>query len=751
MLELALKYDPELFARGALEIQWPWSAYAAAVLGLGLAVAVSLVLGRARPARLRALAGLWALRTALLALVLFALLNPHLAVEVDEPVRGHVAVLLDDSLSMRIRDLDGGTARSSFVEREFTPGAGVAAERLEQRFDTRYLRFSHAIESLAPGEPPGFSGTRSNLAGALGQLIRRTDARGLAAIVLVTDGGGAEPGALDETARALRAAGVTLHAVGVGTERFDRDLELADARLPGRALRGDAVEAEVVVGHRGLGGRTATLVVEDEGVIVTERLIALPADGPARLRVPLDLTEAGPRRFAFRLEAVEGEVVAENNVAHRVVDVRGEPVRVLHIEGEPRFEVKFLRRAVANDDAIHLVSLVRTAENKYYRLGVEDAEELAGGLPDDEDALFRYDAVVLGSIGDELLDDAQQTRLREFVARRGGGLVLLGGRRAFAEGGYARSTLAGLAPVVVPASASTYQVRVPARPVSGERNDPLLRLTRGGDHAVWERLPPLTVVNPIRRAKPGATTILEAMDGTGERLVLLAWQRYGRGTVAAFPVRDSWRWQMHAGVSLEDQTHERLWRNLLRHVARPAGGRLRLHVEPANAARGDSVSVQAEVLDAVYRPDADAEVTLTVTTPAGEVQQVPFERRFGNDGLRRASFVAREIGRHHLRVRSAAAGEDTVQADATVEVSGVGREFHGSELDKARLERLAAATGGRFFTAESVAGIVDAVDDATGSRRVERRLPLRDAPLLLVVLIALACLEWSLRRSRALP
>lgn len=752
MLELVLKYDPGLFARGALELQWSWGAYAAAVLGLALfaALATGYATRRGSTPRRRARAGLWALRTALLALLLFTLLDPRLVVEVDEPVRGHAAVLVDDSLSMRIRDLDG-TARSAFVQRAFAPGAGSIATALEQRVDTRYLRFSNNVETLAPDEPPGFAGARSNLAGALRQVARGADAQSLATVVLVTDGAADDRAALDDATRALRASGVTLHVVGVGAERFDRDVEVADVHLPRRALRGDAVEAEIVITHRGLGGQAVDLVVTEEGAIVAEQPVELPADGPATLRVPLELTEAGPRRLAFRVASQAGETVMENNVARRLVDVRSEPVRVLHIEGEPRFEVKFLRRAVAGDDAIRLVSLVRTAENKYYRLGVENADELAGGLPDTDEALFRYDAVVAGSIDDALLDDSQQTRLRDFVARRGGGLVLLGGQRAFAEGGYAHSTLAGFAPVELPTAASAYQVRVPVRPAAGGRDDPLLRVASGNrDDTVWERLPRLTVVNPIRRAKPGATTILEGADGAGEPLVILAWQRYGRGTVAAFPVRDSWRWQMHADVPLEDKTHERLWRNLLRHVARPAGGRVRIHVESAEAALGDSVSVRAEVLDAAYRPATAADVTLAVTTPTGGIDEIPLERTVEDDGLHRASFVVREVGRHHLRVRADTSGAGGLHADTAVEVSGTGHEFHAAELDATRLERLAAATGGRFFRASEAAEVADAVDATIGTRRVERRLPLRDAPLLLALLLALACLEWIWRRRRDL-
>ena len=41
-------------------------------------------------------------------------------------------------------------------------------------------------------------------------------------------------------------------------------------------------------------------------------------------------------------------------------------------------------------------------------------------------------------------------------------------------------------------------------------------------------------------------------------------QRYGRGKSFAFLPQDSWMWQMHASIAVEDMTHENFWRQLLR-------------------------------------------------------------------------------------------------------------------------------------------------------------------------------------------
>ena len=55
--------------------------------------------------------------------------------------------------------------------------------------------------------------------------------------------------------------------------------------------------------------------------------------------------------------------------------------RILYVEGEPRWEYKFIRRAEDDDPTVQMVSMLRTSENKIYRQGISDPNELADGFP----------------------------------------------------------------------------------------------------------------------------------------------------------------------------------------------------------------------------------------------------------------------------------------------------------------------------------------------------------------------------------
>ncbi len=110
--------------------------------------------------------------------------------------------------------------------------------------------------------------------------------------------------------------------------------------------------------------------------------------------------------------------------------------------------------------------MLRTTENKIYRQGVKDALELAQGFPTKPEELFAYDALIIGSVDAGYFTSAQQGLMREFVDRRGGGLLLLGGRQGLADGVWSGSQVNDLLPVTLPMNSGTFRRRPQPRSVS---------------------------------------------------------------------------------------------------------------------------------------------------------------------------------------------------------------------------------------------------------------------------------------------
>lgn len=750
------KYSPHLFRRGDLSLS---PVFPPAVIAAGLTAALILLVVSLRgvrtatPRRDRVILGL--LRGTACLILAACLLRPVLLLSSAVPQRNVLGVLLDDSRSMRLADLDG-VSRLEVVRRVFGDSAGSLTRRLGDRFVLRFFRFAADAGPLGNASGLVGAGTRTNLAAALDAARQELSGVPLAGMVLVTDG--ADNSAADLTASllALKGRKVPVYAVGVGRERFARDLAIERVSLPASALAGAGILAEVVIRVRGLGGSPVTVTAEDEGRIVVEREIAAPETGDvARTRLRLPPMSEGPHRLTFRVRPAAGEIVTENNESRSVLRVRPGPERILYLEGEPRPEFAFLRRAVAGDSALSLVSMLRSAKGKFLRLGVQDSMELVGGFPTRREDLFRYRALVLGSIEASFFTGDQLRMLADFVSRRGGGLVALGGRASLAEGGFAGTPLAEVLPVNLdaptPAATGLAPAELTIRATAAGRLHPALQLGATESAAArWDSLPPLTSVNRLGSLKPGATALLTGRVPGGSDVPVLAVQRFGRGTAAVFGVQDTWLWQMHATIPLEDQTHESLWRQVLRWSLDEVPDRVELSASPSRVAPGEPVVLRARVADEAYLETNDAQVTARVTTPAGRLVEVPLAWTLKEDGVYEGRFVAEEMGMYRID-GDARRGTDTTRASsAALLVDDYGADVEQAELRSPLLRRIATETGGRYYPLAEADRLVEDVVFTDSGVTVRESRDLWDMPIVFLVLVGLLGGEWGFRRWRGL-
>jgi hypothetical protein len=695
------------------------------------------------------------LRTAALTVVVFCLLQPTLVLQAVVPQRNFVGVLIDDSRSMTLPGEDG-RPRNAFVAEQLGLEGDLMGE-LSERFAIRTFAFSSTTGRVTDPTGLTYSGTRTDLAGALDRVREELSAVPLSGIVVVSDGADNGGRVLAESLVPLQAASIPVFTVGLGEDAIAPDLQLDRVQAPSSVLLGSAVVVDVVIGQRGFEGEAVTLEVEDDGRLLTSQQVQLGEDGePVVTRVRFTADQAGARRIAFRIPAAERERVPGNNRREVLMEVRREREKILYFEGEPRFEVKFLRRAVEEDENIQVVVLQRTAPDKFLRLDVDSADELAGGFPRSREELFRYSGLILGSVEAGFFTHDQLTMIQDFVSQRGGGLLLLGGRNSFAEGGYAGTPVADVMPVVLgeSAGASPRATEIKVAPTPAGSLHPATQIATASESpdSVWERLPAVTTLNTITSVKPGATTLLTGRPtaGPAAEQVVLAWQRFGSGKAFALPIQDSWLWQMHADVPLEDTTHERFWQQLLRGLVDGVQDPIGIGLDRERADPGEPVRVTARVRDSTYIELNDAAVTATLTNPLGEERQIPLEWTVEEDGTYAGSFVPVDEGTWQVTV-TAGRGDAVIGTDqAWVQVGPGDDEFFDAARRAALLERVAESTGGRYYTSATVGSLAEDLQyTGAGVTMVEER-DLWDMPILFLLLIGLIGGEWAFRRRRGL-
>lgn len=761
--EFLFKYRPVVFERG--EFAFGASGTTTIVLALVFVALAAAAVGAYRTVRAggnsRDRIVLTSARVLIIAILFVCLLRPSLLLSTAVPQRNVVGVLIDDSGSMSIAD-GGGETRGEQARRIFAGPDSTLLAALSERFIVRFFRFSDVVQRASPTEL-GFDGGRTLLGMAIEGAREELGGVPLAGLVLVSDGGdntpaGEERPQLDEAIASLRASSIPVHTVGVGQPRLDRDIEISRASLPREVLEGSVLIADLSVVQRGYAGRTVTLVAEDSGRIVATQEVVLPADGEAAaVRVQVPAMRAGARLLSFRIAPQAGEMIAQNNAQHALVTVQGRREKILYLEGEPRFELKFIRRAVVDDERLQLVTLQRTAEGKFLRLSVDDSLELLGGFPATREELYAYRGVILGSIEASFFTVEQLRMLADFVSERGGGLLVLGGRRALAEGGFAGTPLADALPMELEAGVASrddgYFAELSVTPSAAGAGHAVTQIdgTEKESAARWTTMPPLSAVNRVGRVKPGATVLLNGTSSAGTgRQPVLAYQRFGRGKTVAFPVQDSWMWQMHADIPVEDMTHETFWRQLLRWLVNGVPGRVSVVASAENVAPGETAALRAEVADAMFRMANDAEAEMVVTSPSGARTELAMDRVAARDGEYAARFTPDETGVHEIRATARRGGETIASDPAFVRVAEPVDEYFDAAMRPAVLRRIASETGGRFYTPATVGTLAsDMMYTQSGTTVVERR-DLWDMPVVFLLLIGLMAGEWGYRRKRGL-
>ena len=769
IFQFLFKYRPTEFAKG--DFAFGASPSLVILLLAALVIAVPAVLSYAGVRGKSTKRDRWvlgSLRVAALAVLVICLFRPMLLLSAAVTQRNYVGVLVDDSRSMRIADRDG-KQRRDWIEHAFGGPDSALLKALRQKFIVRMFRFSSNAQRVDSAADLTFNATETHLGAAIEQARQELDGVPLSGLVVLSDGADNSRTPIGDELLSLRAKSVPIFTVGLGADRFDKDIEIRRVEASSSVLKGGTLVAELLIRQRGFSGAKVPVVVEDGGRIISRDSIVLPNDGDvAPVRLAVAAHEAGPRSFTFRIPLQQGEQVEQNNAQQVLVDVRDGREKILYVEGEPRYEMRFIRAAVEADSNVQVVALQRTAENKFLRLAIDSADELASGFPKSRAELFRYRAIILGNIEASFFTHDQLAMLADFVNVRGGGLLFLGGRRSFAEGGYAGTPLAEVMPVVVqgdavPDSMTFFsELTVSLTPAGASHAVAQVASSPSASLDAWKKLPVVTSVNRIRETKPGAVVLIKGtmLEGgrAGEPNVplrsyeqpVLVYQRYGRGLSVAFPVQDSWNWQMNPETADDDQTFSRFWRQMLRWLTGDVPGRVVASLPADQFNPKSPVAIRATVADSMYLPRNDAKVVAHVMSDSGDKRDLMLDWAIDRDGEYRGTFTPDQPGVYTLRVDATSPTGETVSDTTYIRVADLNTEYFDAEMRAPLLKRIATETGGRFYTPATSNTLAEDVALSKHGVTVVNQMDLWDMPAVLLLLVALVTAEWSYRKVRGL-
>lgn len=708
-------------------------------------------------------------RAALLVLLAVAAAGPRLQRERSEVERDRLAVLIDRSASIGISDARG-QSRDDELKRILEQSAPTWAELTQQK-DMDWLAFGGGVSPLdadGPGIPtalPPADRPRTAIGTALDESLRRAAGRPLSGIVIFSDGRSAD--SVSNTLLAdLRSDRVPVHVVPIGSDEAGAEFAVVSAEAPAVAFVDDVVPVTVRFDHTGVDpARAGRLEIIETGtglVIETAELSPdMLEDGEAT--VPVETDSPGEQRWTVKYVSEGPDLSSENNSASVAIRLVDEPIRVLYVDGSPRWEQRFLKSLLIREDSVDSSCLLMAVNRRYQQEG----DTLLETLPRSADEWAAFDVVIIGDVRPELLGDHTLEEIRSLVGQQAAGLLWLAGPSA-TPAGWGETALTDLLPIDPEAPTGTAGIELWDQPVvlhptrAAERTglfaDLLEDHTEGGvtdPDAGWSGLRwALRLQNESLKASAEVLAWAEPVDGTQhEDAPLVVSMRYGSGRVALVGTDEIWRWRYGQG----EPPTERFWLPLLRSLARPRlasiGRAASLEVSPSIAGLGDRVAVRVTITDQSIAEVAPREFEASVTQQARTGQSAPaaavrLVREPGSPAGRTVyagSMPALRPGKFIVNVPPDALSG--VGLEAGLEVISGDDEMRNPQTDHAFLADLAERTGGRVLSASDLAGLAGLLPNRRVIVPLEPEIvTLWDTPLMLALLLGLATLEWVWRR-----
>ena len=613
------------------------------------------------------------------------------------------------------------------------------------------------IAWLASFQP---SGSQTDLSGAIGQVLGESRAGRLAAIVVFSDGRSTVPGDIDAAVRAAGELQVPVHAILAGSAERRRDIIVGPAVAGSPVFVRDPIAVDVRVAGEGVGPDEpidVQLLGPDDAVLAEER-ITLSGEAKSR-QVELRHRPDQPGRLRMRVRAgpIAGETNPGNNVDTVEVEVVDEKVKVLYVDGYPRYEYRYLKNMLVREATVTASCLLLSADEGFSQEGAESIRR----FPETAEELRPFDVVIFGDVNPrgDWLSPRQMATLVEWVGDRGGGFVMVAGPR-WSPQAYLGTPLEKLIPVQIDPDTSgrsaaaltaTFQPRLT---LAGRRSSVFrFDLDAGANDQIVADLPGMFWYAQTRGAAPGAEVLAEHPTARTVEGAMPLWVtgRYGAGGTAFVGVEETWRWRREVGDALFDIHWLQLIRRLTRGQFLGPDRRFALRADRRQYVLGEPVVLTLSVLDAGEAAGLPDEIPVELVDVDGHMAaRVRLHRLGEKAGTYEGGVWPPRAGSFTVRIDGSAIGSPHNPPTAMVHVEASGAELRRLEPDHETLRALARRTGGLAVGLDRINQVAERIEDRSVEIPDDVTEPLWDTKLVLGLFVLIIGVEWILRKALGL-
>lgn len=702
--------------------------------------------------------------------------------QVDAARRQPLAEARQQNLQAVFKQLET-LSRKEILQRLILSEPNPLSSRLKDLVDTQFVVFAGEYSSTPEAELSKWISSpaqtlmrgHSDLTLPLMAEAMGGDDLPLVGVIVFSDGHDNVHDNPQKFAAQLASSAVPVHTVLVGSERRPKDLAIISIDYPEKVFQDDDPIIKATLRTSGfLGERMVVKLTGDPDSTFAPLQQEVTVTGDLE-EVSFKLSDLLQGRHHFRLatDVLPGETRDDNNDREFSLDVVDDQAHVLLVEGEGRWEFRYLQAALERDERVDLQTVL--FDQPY--VGVLPETFFPRSLPglngpnNGPTPFARFDAVIIGDVSPVQLNLNAWTLLDRYVREEGGTLILTAGHRSFPRA-FNFGQVADLLPVENLREVNLTDPRQTAPP---EQRGFHLQITPDGaaqamlqldvdplkNERVWSSLPGHTwaLVGQARRtatvwaAQPGTDASDESGLDAERKRAVIAQHYVGAGQVVWIGIDSTWRWRFRVG----DQYHHRFWGQLARWAVEfkaSAGNQfVRFGAQKPVVAEGEQILLRAQWDERYLSQNPQLKARAVITRNKSEeppviVDLVPQEGRGFIFEARTSQLMA---GDYTARLQVDGAPLDGVIETELSVSQQLTPELQDVSANRSVLEQAASLTGGRFLLPDQLHELPDLFHDSSQSQEVREEIPVWNHWPILVLFCIVGTSEWVLRKINGLP
>jgi uncharacterized membrane protein len=704
---------------------------------------------------------LFALRLGAFTLLLLILLKPELEFRKSHSLKNSIAILLDESKSLSIKS--DQSSRIDLIKNALQVNAGYF-EKLGKEFNLDYYFFSDDLKKVNAGAVKEDYRARrpyTNLTRTFATLSGRYPAQSLQGVFLFSDGADLTEefqGISRNLLESVKRLESPVHTLQAGRNEGFKDLSIEAVAASDFGFVQQPLSITLTVFASSLGNRNIPLVLKEGDHILISKIIELRED-TKRQEVELEFIpeNVGKRIYTLSLPKFAGEFIHSNNEKEFEINVVRDRIRVLHLNGRPSWDSRYLREVLAHNPKVDLLSffILRDLSDD-----VEAPTTELSLIPFPSNLLFddylsSFDLIIFQNFKyDPFIDKTYLRNIQKFV-QNGGSFLMIGGELSFQGGGYSQTPIEEILPVSfhnksLPFVDSSFHPTLN----EGFLEHPILRLEKDPalNREVWQSLPPLQGVNMGLVSGENAQVLAQVVNGIAPAVPLLVAGHYGKGRTVLLATDSSWNWNFrNVGSGGSGRYFQKFWNNVVDWlIAEPETRRLQLESDKEQYREGEPALIKFKLLKKNYRPAA-GEVVKLILEPVEKKNSKVMELKTDDQGEGVFPFLSDKEGFYTARIQVDLEGESMTE-EIIFSILKDNAEFEKPFVNETLLKKISEVTGGRHhrLNGNDDLGAYQFANPDVQIKSHSRSFSLWDNWWAYGLMVGFLVMDWTLRRKSGL-